>query len=159
MATHVKKTKATRTKVASRTSTSSAGNGQSGTSGTIARKRPSRSAVKSPSWASALQKLRADYEIDRATQARMLGITQTTLASWESSGKVDEPSRRKIKTVSDQLHQLSRLVPKERFAQWLATPNPACVAAGGKTPLDLMAKGRYDKIDQFIYLMGSGVAY
>jgi DNA-binding transcriptional regulator YiaG len=155
MATHVKKAKATRTKIASRTTASGAGNGRSGT---IAGKRPRRSPVKS-GWAAALQKMRANYEIDSATQARMLGITQTTLASWESSGKVGESSRRKIKIVSDQLKQLSELIPKNRFAQWLTTPNQACAAAGGKTPLDLMEKGRYDKIDQFICLMGSGVAY
>jgi DNA-binding transcriptional regulator YiaG len=140
MATHVKKAKATRTKFARRTTASGAGNGRSGT---ISDKRSRRSPVKSRSWASALQKLRADYEIDSATQARMLGIAQTTLATWESSGKVGESSRRKFKIVSDQLQQLSRV----------------CVAAGGKTPLDPMAKGRYDKIDQFIFLMGSGVAY
>ena len=68
-------------------------------------------------------------------------------------------ARAKVRQVADLLKGLSRVMPKAELAGWLITPNDACRAAGLRTPADLMAKGRYDKIEAMIYFFESGTAY
>ena len=115
--------------------------------------------LKRNQYRKAIKKLRVEYNLDPTTLTRIFGVTAATLANWETTGKVAKGLGAKIQMVESQLRQLSQLMAKDRISSWLTTPNATCVAAGSETPLGLIALGRFDKIEQFIYLMGSGTAF
>jgi transcriptional regulator with XRE-family HTH domain len=105
------------------------------------------------------QTIRAEYVLDRPLFARLLGVAPTTLARWENNGKLSREAQAKLRQVAGLLAGLSRVLPKAELVGWLTRPNDACRSAGGRTPADLMEKGRYDKIQAMIYFFESGVAY
>ena len=105
------------------------------------------------------QAVRAKYGLDRPLFARLLGVAPTTLARWENTGKLPREAKAKVRQVAALLEGLSRVLPKAELVGWLTRPNDACRSAGGRTPADLMEKGRYDKIEAMIYFFESGVAY
>lgn len=105
------------------------------------------------------QAIRERYGLDRALFARILGVAPPGLARWEKNGKLPDHAQARARRVTDLLRGLSRVMPKAEVASWLVTPNEACRSAGGRTPADLMEKGRYDKLEAMIYFFESGVAY
>jgi DNA-binding XRE family transcriptional regulator len=106
-----------------------------------------------------LRAVREEYGLGRQLFARLVGVTPATLARWERAGKPPTTAEDKVRQVGKLLRGLSRVMPKADLAGWLTSPNDACRSAGGRTPAELMEKGRYDKIEAMIYFFESGVAY
>jgi DNA-binding transcriptional regulator YiaG len=130
--------------------------GQAEVLGTTPPTRPPRARRAS----AALPKLvREEYGLSRALFARLLGVSAATLARWEKTGKLPNGAQDKVGQVADLLRGLGRVMPRAELAGWLTRRNEACRSAGGRTPADLMAKRRYDKIAAMIYFFESGVAY
>src|SRR5436190_23000516 len=86
------------------------------------------------------QKVREEYGVSQTLLARLLGIDQATLASWEKTDKLAKDAQAKVRKVADLLRGLSRVMPKTELAKWFTKPSDACRAAGGNTPADLMEK-------------------
>ena len=105
------------------------------------------------------QAVREEYGLSQPLFACLLGVDEATLAKWEKTGKLANYAQAKVQQVTDLLQGLSRVMPKADLAAWLIKPSDACRSAGGDTPADLMAKGRYDQIEAMIYFFESGVAY
>jgi DNA-binding transcriptional regulator YiaG len=123
------------------------------------KKRPVRPARRVRASAVLSQRVREEYGLNRPLFARLLGVGATTMARWEKTGKLPKDAQAKIRQVADLLKGLSRVIPKADLAGWLTSPSDACRSAGEHSPADLMAKGRYDKIEAMIYFFESGVAY
>lgn len=111
-----------------------------------------------PSTSLDLRKLRAEYELDCSTFARMLGASEASLKRWEEG--VEEPREEvaaRAARVAKLLAGLARVMRKGFIPTWLVTPNDACKEAGAHTPLDLMERGDYGQIDDMIFYFESGV--
>ncbi len=105
-----------------------------------------------------LKRIREDYGIDCPIFARLLGVEEATLEGWEKTGAPLQ-GWKKAKKVEKLLAGLSRVMRKDFLPTWLQTPNDACQSAGGRTPIDLMEKGKYQKIEAMIYFFESGTAF
>ncbi len=106
-----------------------------------------------------LPAVREEYRLRRSLFGRLLGVAEWTLARWEKTGKVPQAAQARLGRVASLFQRLSRVIPSAELEAWLDRPNDACPSAGGVAPADLMAKGRYDKIEAMIYFFESGVAY
>ena len=106
-----------------------------------------------------LPAVREEYRLSRSLFSRLLGVAESTPARWEKSGKVPQAAQARLARVAGLLKGLSRVIPSAELEAWLTRPNDACPSADGATPADLMAKGRYDKIEAMIYFFESGVAF
>jgi DNA-binding transcriptional regulator YiaG len=120
---------------------------------------PVRPARRARAPATRPQAVREEYGLGRALFARLLGVTPGCLARWEKNDNQPADGQAKVRRVAGLLKGLSRVMPRADLAGWLTRPNDACRSAGGRTPADLMEKGRYDKIETMIYFFESGVAY
>jgi transcriptional regulator with XRE-family HTH domain len=107
----------------------------------------------------ALRHLREKYGIDTGLLARLLDVDQGALAKWEAGGRMARDARARAEKLEALLHGLNRVMARDAIAPWLAHPNDACRSAGVQTPADLIAAGRYDKIEAMIYFFESGVPY
>ncbi len=104
-----------------------------------------------------LQSLRTEYGLSHPTFARILGVPETTLETWE--GGREQPSAtalEKVEKVRELLAGLARVMRRDFIPTWLETPNDACKEAGARAPQDLMQRGDYDQIADMIFYFESG---
>ena len=108
--------------------------------------RPARSAV-SP--------LRSDFGLTRKTLARMTGLSERTLATWEAGGSLNEAGQRALVSVERLLRALAEVIRREAIAEWLEQPNEGF---GNLKPLEVLERGETDRLWRMIYFVGSGTA-
>lgn len=102
----------------------------------------------------ALPKLRDAYGLDRATLARMVGVSAGTLARWERGVVTPDGARLgKIKRVGQILKGLARVMKKDFISTWLSHPNDACE---GRSPVDFLEEGDYETIEDLVYFLEAG---
>src|SRR5437870_12843461 len=83
--------------------------------------------------------LRDGYGLSRSTLARMLSVSEATLAKWEKGTAIpDDAVAAKLKRLADILAGLARVMKKRFIPTWLTSPNAACE---GRAPVDLLAQG------------------
>ncbi|HVS39848.1 MAG TPA: helix-turn-helix transcriptional regulator [Gemmataceae bacterium] len=99
--------------------------------------------------------LRTDFGLTRKTLARMTGLSERTLTTWEAGGGVNEVGRRAIVTVERLLRALTEVVRKEAVAEWLEQPNEGF---GDLKPLEVVERGEADRLWRMIYFVGAGTA-
>jgi DNA-binding transcriptional regulator YiaG len=99
--------------------------------------------------------LRGDFGLTRKTLARMTGLSERTLASWETGAKLGEAAQRHITAIERLLHALAAVVHKEAIADWLDKPNDAF---GDLKPVEVLERGEADRLWRMIYFLGSGTA-
>jgi DNA-binding XRE family transcriptional regulator len=99
--------------------------------------------------------LRKEFGLTRKTLARMAGLSDRTLATWEDGGEISEASERLVTPVKRLLYALAEVVDKNAISAWLEKPNEAF---GGLKPLEVMERGETDRLWRMIYFMGSGTA-
>ncbi len=99
--------------------------------------------------------LRTDFVLTRKTLARMTGLSERTLATWEAGGDINEAGRRAIVTVDRLLRALAEVVRKEAIAEWLEQPNEGF---GNLKPLEVVERGESDRLWRMIYFVGAGTA-
>jgi transcriptional regulator with XRE-family HTH domain len=111
-----------------------------------------RKKVASPAHG-APQRLRDEFGITRRTLARLTGLSERSLATWERGGTLNEAGRRAVTLAGRLLRGLSEEVRKEAVAAWLDTPNEAF---GGLKPVEVTERGEADRLWRMIYFLGSG---
>jgi transcriptional regulator with XRE-family HTH domain len=99
--------------------------------------------------------LRTDFGLTRKTLARMTGLSERTLTTWEAGGGINEAGRRAIVAVDRLLRALTEVVRKEAVAEWLEQPNEGF---GNLKPLEVMERGEADRLWRMIYFVGAGAA-
>lgn len=101
-----------------------------------------------------LTRLRQEMGLNRADFARMVGLSERSVATWEGGADLKESSLRSIVEIG-RLYAKLRLsfASPEQLAAWLKTPNPAF---GGSQPLQVIERGEIDRIWRMIYFLESG---
>jgi len=99
--------------------------------------------------------VRVQFGLTRKAFARLSGLSERTLATWERGGAVGEAARRSLAAAERLLTELATVIRKPALAAWLDTPNPGF---GGLKPLEVVERGEADRIWRMIYFLGSGTA-
>jgi uncharacterized protein (DUF2384 family) len=99
--------------------------------------------------------LREDFRLTRKTLARMTGLSERTLATWEAGAKLSDSAGRVIISVERLLRALAEVVHKEAIAGWLERPNQEL---DNLKPVEVMERGETDRLWRMIYFLGSGTA-
>lgn len=98
--------------------------------------------------------LRSRFHVPRRLFARLGGISERTLAEWESGGAISQTGLRKIHELERFQAQLAEVVDAGTIPQWLQTPNPAFE---GLTPLEVIERGQIDRLWRMIFFLQTGV--
>jgi DNA-binding transcriptional regulator YiaG len=120
-----------------------------------ARQRQRRAGDAMQPFEPAVPNLREDFGLTRKTLSRLTGLSERTLASWESGNKLNEANERALTTADRLLKALAEVVRKDAIAPWLEMPNDAF---GGLKPVEVMERGESDRLWRMIYQLGSGSA-
>jgi DNA-binding transcriptional regulator YiaG len=117
-------------------------------------RRANRGNRPAPNWKAILTQLREDFNLSREILATALRVSDTTLAKWEKGTSPPAAgSLASIKRLENIVAGLSRVMKKGFIPTWLTSPNDACER---KTPLDLLAKGDYESVQDLIYFLEAG---
>lgn len=109
-------------------------------------RRPARRAGDAPT-------LREEFGLTRKTLARMTGLSERTLASWEAGAKLSDSAGRTVTSVERLLRALAEVVHTAAIADWMETPNEAF---GQLKPVEVLERGEADRIWRMVYFLGSG---
>jgi DNA-binding XRE family transcriptional regulator len=99
--------------------------------------------------------VRRKLGVSRKVFARLTGISERTLATWEGGGKPDELGLRRVRETERFQARLAEVVQPEAIPEWLGTPN---AAFDGLTPLEVIERGDIDRLWNMIFYLESGVA-
>ena len=102
-----------------------------------------------------VRELRRRYGITRPLFARLVGVSERSLAKFEKEEGVNESVRRQVTALTRLQAALARVVKPEAIGEWLDKPNPAL---GGLKPLEVVERGEEDRIWAMIYQLTSGAA-
>lgn len=102
----------------------------------------------------ALRGLRDRMGLGRADFGRLVGLSERSVASWESGTELKAASLRKIVEIARLYDRLRASFPSaEELGRWLKTSN---TAFEGSTPLQVIERGEIDRLWQMVYLVESG---
>ena len=101
-----------------------------------------------------LSGLRHEMGLTRADFARMVGLSDRSVATWESGADLKESSLRTIIEIGRLYAKLRQsFASPEQLATWLKAPNNAF---GGSQPIQVIERGEIDRIWRMIYFLESG---
>ncbi len=104
--------------------------------------------------ADVLSSLRKEMGLNRADFARMVGLSERSVATWEAGADLKESSLRSIVEIGRLYAKLRQsFASAEQLANWLKTPNPAF---DGSQPLQVIERGEIDRVWRMIYFLESG---
>ncbi len=109
--------------------------------------------VKQANHADKAPTFREDFGLTRKTLARMTGLSERTLASWEGGEKLSDSATRAVTAVTRLLQALAEAVHKDAIADWMETPNEAF---DNLKPVEVMERGESDRIWRMVFYIGSG---
>ena len=86
-----------------------------------------------------LSRLRQDMGLGRADFARLVGLSDRSVANWEAGSELKESSLRTIIEIGRLYAKLRQsFASADQLATWLKTPNKAF---GGSQPLQVIERG------------------
>lgn len=101
-----------------------------------------------------LSNLRQEMGLNRNDFARMVGLSERSVASWEAGTDLKQSSLRTIIEVGRLYTKLRESFESpEHLSTWLKTPNPAFQSS---TPLQVIERGEIDRLWRMIYFLESG---
>jgi DNA-binding XRE family transcriptional regulator len=100
--------------------------------------------------------VRRNWGVDRATFARMAGITERTIGEWERNKPKEGSNLRAIIELDRLYDALCRVVKPEYIRPWLEITNPAFDPL---TPIEVLQRGHIDRVYQMIFEMEIGSAF
>jgi len=105
-------------------------------------------------WQASFTQLRESFGLSRAILKRALHASDTALAKWEKGTTRPPPdSIAEIKRLKKIVEGLAGVMKKKFIPTWLRTPNDGCE---GKAPLDLLAEGDYEYVEDLVYFLEAG---
>lgn len=119
-----------------------------------------RTKVKRPKAASRrpkakVESIRVEFGLTRRVFARLSGLSERTLATWERGQEIGDAARRSLATAERLLRDLATVIRKAALAAWLDTPN---IGFGGLKPIEVVERGEADRVWRMVYFLGSGAA-
>lgn len=101
-----------------------------------------------------LNDFRDGYRLDGATLARILDVSEPTLAKWQKgSASPAAAAAARVKRLEGILAGLARVMKKSFISTWLTSPNDACER---RSPADLLAQGDFEAIEDIVYFLEAG---
>jgi DNA-binding transcriptional regulator YiaG len=101
-----------------------------------------------------LVRLRHEMGLTRADFARIVGLSERSVATWEGGADLKESSLRTIVEIGRLYARLSQLFASpDDLTTWLKTANKAF---NGSQPLQVIERGEIDRIWRMIYFLESG---
>src|SRR5438105_10601268 len=101
-----------------------------------------------------LSHLRQELGLTRVDFARLVGLSERSVANWEAGADLKESSLRTIIEIGRLYAKLGQsFASADQLASWLKTPNKAF---GGSQPLQVIERGEIDRIWRMIYFLESG---
>jgi transcriptional regulator with XRE-family HTH domain len=101
-----------------------------------------------------LTSLRKEMGLNRADFARMVGLSERSVATWEAGADLKESSLRSIVEIGRLYAKLRQsFASPEQLATWLKTSNSAF---DGSQPLQVIERGEIDRVWRMIYFLESG---
>jgi transcriptional regulator with XRE-family HTH domain len=98
--------------------------------------------------------LRDVYGLNDKTLARMLGVSEATLAKWQTGATVpDAACLESLNRLARIPKALARVMKKGFILTWLVTPNAACA---GRAPADLLAARDFSTVEDIVYFLEAG---
>ncbi len=98
--------------------------------------------------------LRHELGLNRADFARLVGLSERSVATWEAGADLKESSLRTIVEIGRLYAKLRQsFASPEQLATWLKTPNKAF---GGSQPLQVIERGEIDRVWRMIHFLESG---
>ncbi len=101
-----------------------------------------------------LIQLREKMGLTRIDFARIVGLSDRSVANWEDGSELKQSSLRTIVEIARLYSKLSQsfTIPEE-LATWLKTPNKAF---GGSSPIQVIERGEIDRLWRMVYFLESG---
>jgi transcriptional regulator with XRE-family HTH domain len=104
--------------------------------------------------------VREQYGLSRATFARMLGVSDAMLARLERGDEpLDKAALARVERIRKVLEKAAEVMRREYIPNWVKEPSAACKEIGASAPIDLLAKGDFDSVEDLLFFLGSGVPY
>ena len=102
-----------------------------------------------------IEQITQDFSISIETLARFLNTTSRTVMRWKKEGvNPSSHHREKLEKIAYIDRKLRQVFKPEGVERWLHAYNDSL---GGKRPIDLLAKGQYDKLLSAIAQLEEGV--
>ena len=100
-----------------------------------------------------VRELRQRYGMTRPLFARLMGVSERSLAKFEKETAVNPSVQRQITALDRLQAALARVIKAEAVGEWFQKPN---LAFGGFKPLEVVERGEEDRIWAMIYELASG---
>lgn len=102
-----------------------------------------------------IEQITGDFSISIETLARFLNTTSRTVMRWKKEG-VNPSSyhRERLEKIAYIDRRLRQVLKPDAIERWLHAYNDSL---GGKRPVDLLAKGQYDRLLSAIAQLEEGI--
>lgn len=105
--------------------------------------------------AQTIEKITEDFSISIETLARFLNTSTRTVMRWKKEGvKPSIQHRERLEKLAYIDRRLRQALKPEAIERWLHAYNDSL---GGKRPIDLLARGQYNKVLSAIAQLEEGV--
>jgi DNA-binding XRE family transcriptional regulator len=85
--------------------------------------------------------------------ARLIGVTQRSVSSWETGGPINDAMLRRVREMDRLAAELRKSMREDFIPQWLTSPSEGL---GGISPIEAMERGEGDRVWRSAFLLGSG---
>lgn len=102
-----------------------------------------------------IRKLRSRLGMSQRAFARLMCVSERSLAKYEKEDDYGESVGRQVSSLSRLEAALARVVKPKAIGQWFQKPN---AAFNGLKPLEVVERGEIDRIWAMIYELDSGAA-
>lgn len=120
-----------------------------------AKTKPKRPAEFSTTARHERARFRQEFGITRRTLSRMTGLSERTLATWESGANIGDAGARTMTQIQRLLREMSEVIQKNHIAAWLETPSDGF---GNLKPIEVLERGEIDRVWRALYFLGSGTS-
>ena len=86
--------------------------------------------------------------------ARLIGVTQRSVTTWENGGEINDVSLRRVREMDYLADELRKSMREDFIPHWLVSPNEGL---GGISPIEAMERGEAAHVWRSVFLMGSGI--